>query len=329
MIAEPTLLLTPEIEKNNNKIIESISYILLLENNEYELTMSLIENNLIQYKLIQKNTISSSYYIAEYDLSTINKLLFVFFKDIKEIYNFYDKILKKNKVKLILSKEKNKINLNFKNIINFDEEVETNLELKEIKLNKDEILNKLINEVILLKTQIKNKENNENKEKNEMKEYINKIINEIKNENKQKNNNLENKIIKLEQKINENELIYENKINNVKKEYEDIINNIKNEYEERINNIKMESERKINETKNENKEKIIELEKNINILLEEYKKNKKKKEEKEKEKEKEEKLYSLKENDNVNLINDFKCQNINNLNNINNINNLKNILLNL
>lgn len=84
---------TPKLEEK--KIIESISYNLALDQNEYELTMSLLQYNLIQYKLIQKNTIAYCYYIEEYDLSSINQILYVFFKDIKEIYKFYDKILKK------------------------------------------------------------------------------------------------------------------------------------------------------------------------------------------------------------------------------------------
>lgn len=211
--------------------------------------MSLLHNNLIQYKLIQKNTKGSCYYIEEYDLSSINKMLYVFFKDIKEIYNFYDKILKKNKVKLIYSLQKGIISLHFKNIINFDEEVETNLDLKEVKLNKDELLNNLINEILLLKTQMgKNKEYFEE-------QLFNKLKNEIKTQNDESENKysyLETKIIKLEQKINEIEIIHENKINDIKKEYEDKIKEIKKEYIEKINNIKIENERIINELKKEN-----------------------------------------------------------------------------
>jgi len=195
------------------------------------------------------------YYIGEYDLSSINKILYVFFKDIKEIYKFYDKILKKNKVKLIHSPQKGIISLIFKNIINFDEEVETNLDLKEVKLNKDEILQNLINEVLFLKTQMgKNKEYFEE-------QLFNKIKNEIKTESderKEKYNFLENKIIKLEEKINEIEIIHENKINDIKREYEDKINEIKKEYIEKINNIKIENEKIINDLKKDN-ESIINI----------------------------------------------------------------------
>ena len=154
----PALFITPSLEKNQEKqIIESKSYNLKLEEIEYELIMSITQDNYIQYKLIQKNTIASSYFFVEYDLSIINKLLYVFFKEIKDIFNFYDKILNKNKVKLVLSKERNKMCLNFKNIINFDEEVDTNLELKEIKLKSEDMIYILFKEVQCLKTEMKKK----------------------------------------------------------------------------------------------------------------------------------------------------------------------------
>ena len=139
-----------ENEKDNN-IIESKSYNLSLLNEEYELIMNLY-NKYIEFKLIKKNIISIYYYKQKYDLENINKLLYTFFKEIKDVYNFYDKILNKNKVKLILIEDK--ININFKNIINLDNEIEINLEFKKIKINKDDILYILINEVNILKNNL-------------------------------------------------------------------------------------------------------------------------------------------------------------------------------
>ena len=251
-----------ENEKDIN-IIESKKYNLLLLNEEYELIMNLY-NIYIEFKLIKKNIIYPYYYKQKYDLENINKLLYTFFKEIKEVYNFYDKILNKNRVKLIIKEDK--INLNFKNIINLDNEIETNLELKKIKINKDDILNIFINEIKKLK--------NENKDKEDkMKEYIDNKNNVIKKEII-----IENKKIIVE-KIN----IIDN-INEIKKEYED----------------------KIKEFKNKQNEIISEINKNLNLLLNEY--NIKKEKVKEKE-------IERKNNDNVNLINDFKCYNINKLNN--------------
>ena len=253
--------------ENEKDIIESKSYNLSLLNEEYELIMN-INNIYIEFKLIKKNIICPYYYKQKYDLKNINKLLYTFFNEIKDVYNFYDKILIKNKVKLILIEDK--INLNFKNIINLDNEIEINLEFKKIKINKDDILYNLINEVNILKNKI-----NENKE-NKMKEYINNKDNEIKNE-----------IIKENKKI-----------------IEEKINIIDNKYKEKINEIKKEYEDKIKEFKNKQNEIISEINKNLNLLLNEYKIKK----------EKLEKL-KIKNNDNVNLINDFKCYNINKMNN--------------
>ena len=52
---------------------------------------------------------------------------------------------------LIQNQENNTINLNMKNIINFDKEVITNLELKKIIVTKDELIQTLLNEVNELK----------------------------------------------------------------------------------------------------------------------------------------------------------------------------------
>jgi hypothetical protein len=274
-----------ENEKDNN-IIESKSYNLSLLNEEYELIMNLY-NKYIEFKLIKKNIISIYYYKQKYDLENINKLLYTSFKEIKDVYNFYDKILNKNKVKLILIEDK--ININFKNIINLDNEIEINLEFKKIKINKDDILYNLINEVNILKNKINENKINENK----MKEYINNKDNEIKNE-----------IIKENKKI-----------------IEEKINIIDNKYKEKINEIKKEYEDKIKEFKNKQNEIISEINKNLNLLLNEYKI-------------KQDKLMKLMKlmkeielknelNDNVNLINDFKCNNINTMNNNIISNNLK------
>ena len=263
--------------ENEKDIIESKSYNLSLLNEEYELIMN-INNIYIEFKLIKKNIICPYYYKQKYDLKNINKLLYTFFNEIKDVYNFYDKILIKNKVKLILIEDK--INLNFKNIINLDNEIEINLEFKKIKINKDDILYNLINEVNILKNKL-----NENKE-NKMKEYINNKDNEIKNE-----------IIKENKKI-----------------IEEKINIIDNKYKEKINEIKKEYEDKIKEFKNKQNEIISEINKNLNLLLNEYKIKK--------EKEKEKEIERL-NNDNVNLINDFKCYNINTMNNNIISNNLK------
>jgi len=276
-IIKPVKIITSLENEKDINIIESKSYNLSLLNEEYELIMNL-SNLYIEYKLIKKNIIYPYFYKQKYDLQNINKLLYTFFNEIKDAYNFYDKILINNKVKLILIDDK--INLNFKNIINFDNEVETNLELKKIKINKDDILYNLINEINILKNKL-----NENKE-NKMKEYIDNKNNEI---------------------IKENEKIIEEKINM-----------IDNKYKEKINEITKEYEDKIKELKNKQNEIIYEINQNLNLLLDEYNKKKEKEEKLKIEIERKNEL-----NDNVNLINDFKCYNIYAMNNNTISNNLK------
>ena len=192
-------------DEESPKIAETKSYEIFLENDEYELTMNLYDISFIEFKLIQRNIIPSFYYIEKYNLENINKISYLFYKDLKEVFQFYNKIIEKKKVKLIYLKDKDKkIYLNFKNIINLDEVVEANVELKEIKLSKDEIFQELIKEVIKLKKQ-KNTKKPEEEKKIDIKNEIKLSINNFKKEYDEKYKNLENKILLLEKKIIENE----------------------------------------------------------------------------------------------------------------------------
>ena len=227
---------------SEGELIESKSYDMFLDNIEYELIIKLM-NSIIEFKLIQKNIINSCYYEEKYDLQNINKNLYSFFNNVKDVFYCYDKILKKNKVKL--SKEKNKICLVFKKIINFDEEIETKLELKKIKLNKEEIFNTFFNEIYLIKNNVEFHQNNEIK-------------------------NLKEKINELENKIIENEIKYENKIKEIKKQQDIKIDEMEKNIKlllEDYNNNKKKSEKNINSKEN----KIV---KNINLLLGEFNNNK-------------------------------------------------------
>ena len=118
-----------------------------------------------------------------------------------------------------------------------------------------------------------------------MKEYIDKKDDEIKKEI-----------------IEDNKNIIEEKINIIDNKHKDLINEIKKEYEN-----------KMKEFKNKQNEIISEMNKNLKLLLEEYNKKKEKKQKKEKREKEIERKNEL--NDNVNLINDFKCNNINTMNN--------------
>ena len=260
---------------DNFKILETKKYDLSFLNEEYELTINLYES-FIDFKLIPLNIISPYCYQEKYDLSTINKHLFTFFTEIKKAFIYYDTVIKEKKIKLI---QKNDIIiLNTINIINYNEKVEANLELKKNELLKDDLIEILLNEVNKLKKIVNSKKE---KEENEL--------------------NIKNKKL-----MNENE---KEQIKELKKEKDLELNKIKKEN----NNINIKEE--INKLKNEMDFKIKEIEKKVEVLFKEY--NNKLKGEKE-EIEQLKKL-DIEYNDNVNLINDFKCENIANIKTINTI----------
>ena len=230
------------------KIIDTKIYSLSLSNQEFELIVNLT-SDFLEFKLQQKNIISYCYYKAKYDLISLNNKLFTFFKETKEVFTFYDKILNKKKVKLLEIKEKKTINLNFKNIVNFDEEVETNIELEQIKFNKDDIYLLLLNEVNSLKKILSSKNEKTNEEfakENEIKikEYINQKINESKQEIIQKYEKI------IEDKIKEKD----NEIKGLKEEIK-ILNN--------------GQEKIIKELQNKLNPKLLEIEKGLKPILDE------------------------------------------------------------
>ena len=105
-------------EEPQAKIIDTKIYGLPLLEHKYELTINLAKE-FLEFKVQQKNTITDCYYKAKLDLPTLNKKLFTFFKETKEVFTFYDKMINKQKVKLVQMEEKDTINLYFKNIVNF------------------------------------------------------------------------------------------------------------------------------------------------------------------------------------------------------------------
>ena len=127
------------------------------------------------------------------------------FNGIQEAVDFFAKLLKVNKIKLIILKNKNIITLNFKNVINLEKEIEINLEFEQIKINKDEIYSILLSEINSLKKKLNTKkvksfdefdeENNK-----QLKEYIDKKI--LKNQIKNIKNYLMKKYMKKKRKLN-------------------------------------------------------------------------------------------------------------------------------
>ena len=198
------------------RIPNTNTHLLSLENEEYELKMSLSES-FIEFKLIKKNVISDFYYQEKFDLSTINGCLFSEFKDLKAAYETYDKALSLQKVKLIKSKG-NTIYLNLKIPVNIFEEKDSNLELKQHKLEKnDDGFSILLNEINEMK-----KKNNEMNEKIELlfQDYLKKKQEEESTKKKQE------EIIKLQEKLEERLKLNDNVnyLNDFKRENIDLNN---------------------------------------------------------------------------------------------------------
>ena len=173
--------------ESNSKIIKSKKYDLLLLNDEFQLTIDL-KNSFLEFKLQQKDIINNFIYKSNFDLITLNKLLSTNFIQLKDAFYFLDNELNEKMVKLVQSKEKHIINLNFKNNTNSDnpdKSLETNLELKQYNLTKDELIFILREEINSLKKKLNSKNEIEELLKikeNNLKEYINLKIEESKNE---------------------------------------------------------------------------------------------------------------------------------------------------
>ena len=231
----------PETELEEN--IE-ISYDISILDEEYELSLKL-NNSLLEFKLQQTNIIDEYYYKSKFELEEINRLLSSSFGRIKEVFDFFDYLLRDKKVKLIKSNVQDIIKLNFVNAQNN----ESNVELIKYKLSKDEINLMFMKEINILKKKLnlKNKKPFDEliKENDkQLKEYIDKKIEEYKQENQKK----------FDEKIKEKEM----KIKDLN---------------EKINRLKQEQGKKLNEIQNVFERKISEIENILSPIIEKEKRN--------------------------------------------------------
>ena len=146
--------------------LDSKSYNLSLQNEEYKLTMNLTES-FIQFKLVPK-IFSEFVYKSEINLSIIKekKYLISEYKELKNAYETFEKKFARKKVKLIKLKE-DSINLNYIN--NADEDdVEVNIELKQFKIEKGDINPMILNQIKELNNKISEVEKHLGEMKKEM-----------------------------------------------------------------------------------------------------------------------------------------------------------------
>ena len=180
VIQSETEVCTPEL-------LDSKGYELKYKEDIYSLLIERYSDDYIQFELRKSNSISLYHYITKYKFNDIIKRLSLkkeYQQDSSKVFKFFDLALTNKKIHL----EYNNYNKNIMELILMKEkdvnEIEGKLELNKNKIENDEMFNILINEI--------------NEIKNNKKENKDNIINELINKNKE----YENKIKLLEDKIN-------------------------------------------------------------------------------------------------------------------------------
>ena len=195
-------------DDENTKKLKSENKIIKLQEDEYELEMSLYNNN-IEFKVIQNSPMASCYYKEKYTYEEIKKISYIYnpkYKDIESIYQYYkEKILLKKEINLILSEDKNIMCLKYQ-IISNDDEIDVDLQLKKFNLEKHDIDYALMKEVEKLKKECQKNEKiiSELKKNNDLlMEEFNKMKEKEKEEEKRK---IEEEKEEERRKIEEEEL---------------------------------------------------------------------------------------------------------------------------
>ena len=153
-----------------------------LQNDEYLLEMTLYSDDFIEFKITQNSPTASCYYIEKFNFEKITDISNLNSKklDMKKVYHIYQRILKNEKINIILSQDKNIITINYKISANYEEE-DVNLELKKMELEKEDIIDILKKEVEKNEKKMEElqKENEKMKKENEdMKKDIDLLMGE-------------------------------------------------------------------------------------------------------------------------------------------------------
>ena len=127
-----------EIEQNIEKW-----YKISTLNEEFELSIKK-NDSILEFKLQHDDFLDEYYYKANFDLEEINKLMTTSFKGIFEVLDFFDIIIKDKKVKIIKSKDKEIISLNFKKD---EQDKEINIKLEKNRLTKAQMYLIFIKEI--------------------------------------------------------------------------------------------------------------------------------------------------------------------------------------
>ena len=206
---------TPE-QNEQNFVAEKKDYKLSLDNDTFQLSIETFLNGNINFKITQLNQISESFFNKKYSFDEILQKLYSpknFYENISNVLKFINMSISEKKVILIKDKEQ-KIQLCIKKMIDY-KEVDCIIELDEIKLNNDEILQLLLNELKEIKSHGVGKENDQGvknsiaelkkelEQTRKEKEDMEKKINLLTEENNKMKDNFEKYKNYIEEKLND------------------------------------------------------------------------------------------------------------------------------
>ena len=206
---------TPE-QNEQNFVAEKKDYKLSLDNDTFQLAIETFLNGNINFKITQLNQISESFFNKKYSFDEILQKLYSpknFYENISNVLKFINMSISEKKVILIKDKEQ-KIQLCIKKMIDY-KEVDCIIELDEIKLNNDEILQLLLNELKEIKSHGVGKENDQDvknsiaelkkelEQTRKEKEDMEKKINLLTEENNKMKDNFEKYKNYIEEKLND------------------------------------------------------------------------------------------------------------------------------
>lgn len=206
---------TPE-QNEQNFVAEKKDYKLSLDNDTFQLEIETFLNGNINFKITQLNQISESFFNKKYSFDEILQKLYSpknFYENISNVLKFINMSISEKKVILIKDKEQ-KIQLCIKKMIDY-KEVDCIIELDEIKLNNDEILQLLLNELKEIKLHGVGKENDQGiknsiaelkkelEQTKKEKEDMEKKINLLTEENNKMKDNFEKYKNYIEEKLND------------------------------------------------------------------------------------------------------------------------------
>ena len=110
--------------------VKSENKMLKLQEDEYQLEMSLYNDNSIEFKVTLNSPMANCYYSKKYDLETIREISFLILKrynNIECVYKYYKERIFPKELNLVLSQDKNIMSLKYQKIV---DEMEIEVELK-------------------------------------------------------------------------------------------------------------------------------------------------------------------------------------------------------